>query len=186
MGHAAPVVGRGGELHADQLHALAHVPQAEIDREASVGRLAGLAVDQGRRPGGLPRLEARQHVHLDGLFRENSRVDRLEQARSLQIVGNHLGDVGADPAGAGEARNGDGQGFDRALIDVDLGLGARGRRCEGCGAGEKGEADCGEGGRQTHGRSLLQQGPNAQMSLIHCLAHACLASKVTIISRQPA
>ncbi len=158
MRHAPPVVGRGGELHAEQLLFLvAHIPEPEVDPEATVRGDGGLAVDQGLGADGLPGRQPRLDADVEVLLGEAGRVQRPEQARAVEVGGDHLGDVGAHLAVAGEVGDGDGQGLDRPLVDVDLGL-RPGRRGGEPAQSDEGQAERGEDGAETHEGHLLVQG----------------------------
>ena len=110
-----------------------HVPENEFDLKLAVTvqnrRADKKALRAERRPVGEIRLHCRRARRRD----EGGAVDRLEQARAQQIVGNDAGDLAAfviDPAvGAGEVGDGDRGRGDHTLGDLDAKL--RHRRFDG-------------------------------------------------------
>ena len=82
-------------------------------------------------------LKLRRHARRRVLVGEGLRVDRLEQARALEIGRQHLRDLRPDlTVAAGEVRERDRQRLDVAARDVDVQLGARRERYA-----ERGESD---------------------------------------------
>ncbi len=122
---APPVLRRGRELQAQQLLAGIDVPQPEIHAQPALAVVGHLAGDQGLGADRLPLVELRLQVHVDLFLQEGVRIQRLEQARALQVRGHHLRDLSADGRAA-ERRDGDRQGLGHALVDVDHDVRARG------------------------------------------------------------
>ena len=148
------------------------VPQPEAHLQAAVGLTFDQPGHQGLGVDRAPVAEAREQADVLGPLDEGVLVDRLEQARALEIGGDDLGDVGAHRAVAArtdERGHRDRQRVGRTRRDVDLELGA----CR-CGsqheqAEDQGEKAGAEGQQWLHGGQVL---------------NIWLGSKFTIMLRQ--
>ena len=125
---AARVLGPGEELLAGELLAGEGVPEAKLGCQPAVAA-ADAADHQRLRVDYAPILEIWYLVHADAPLDEGGLVYGDEQARGAEVARHHLrdltGDLGIDRSVAREVRNGDGQGLNVALGDVELEHGLR-------------------------------------------------------------
>ena len=127
MGDVAPGIGRAAQRQALQMLFGEHVPEAELDGEQAAVAGHDAPRHERLRIDDAPVLEARPHRHPARLADEGGRIDRAEQARALQIAGDHLGDLSPDLrirlGRAGEIDDRDRQRLHLAARDVHLQLG---------------------------------------------------------------
>ena len=108
---------RSFALYPGDLLAAGHVPQAELGAESAVG-LATDGADHQRLSGNrAPLGEARHARGCRG--RDAARVERDEQPRADEVIGDHRGHVGSDLGVAGERR--EDRDRDRDRLDLPLG-----------------------------------------------------------------
>ena len=128
MPQPAPLLRGDDESLRGELTACEHVPEAELADHPPVRRPSGPADHERLGVDHPPVLEARRRIEIARAVDEGGPVERLEQARALEIGRNHIGDL-APELGilAQELRYGDWDGLQRALGDVDLERTALGR-----------------------------------------------------------
>jgi hypothetical protein len=119
----APVFRRGEILLAGELLAGVDVPEAELGLEAAVALPGHASRDQRLRADGLPALELRRGVDIGDALDEGGLIDRREQPRALEIVGDDLrhadADLGVARRARHEIRNRDRKGYEFPLRDRD-------------------------------------------------------------------
>ena len=134
VGDGAPRLTCAAELQPHQTLLGEHVPKAELDHETA--RIAGHHAAGHQRLGvdDAPIRKARPDRHRDRLRDEGSRLDRLEQAGALQVVGDDVGDISPHlrvrPGLVGAVVDRDGERLHVAARDVhpELGPGRGGGR----------------------------------------------------------
>ena len=129
VGDPAPIARRREVGQAGHLVLGEHIPQAEFDPQPTVGLKLGRAVYKGLGVDQTPVGEARRGLQAEQVLDEGALVDRPEQARALQIRGNHPGNlapqVGVARRLAVEVRDRDWQRRHQAVDHVDIELGSR-------------------------------------------------------------
>src|SRR5581483_2876987 len=105
------------------------VPEAELDLEPAVALRGDVAGQQALRIDEPPVAEARLGVAVGRELDVGARIDRLEQARALEIGAHHLRDVATAlrvvALPALERRHRDRNRLDRSLVEIDREVGAR-------------------------------------------------------------
>ena len=121
MPEPAPLVLSDHEALGGELPAREHVPEAELGDDPAVRRAAGPADHQRLGVEDAPILKARRRVEIARPIDEGGAVERLEQAGALQVGRHHVRHLERElRVLAQELRDGDGDGLERALGDVDL------------------------------------------------------------------
>ena len=129
VGDAPPIRRRSRIAQAGELLLGIDVPQAEFDLQLAVGAGGHGARHQRLGVDDAPIGVARRHLRCRVLVGEGLRVDRLEQARPLEIGRDDLVHVLRYlRVVAGKDRDGDRHRRDLALRDVDMELGMGGQR----------------------------------------------------------
>ena len=123
VGNTPPVLWRGFIGQPRHLALAENIPQAEFHTELAIAQRFNLADDKRLAVQHAPIAKAWLHLQAGNILHERSRINNAEQAGAGEVVIDHLHNIAAHFSSlrcpAREIRNRNGDGFDRAAININ-------------------------------------------------------------------